>query len=273
MNAVISHSRIVPLLLLTTAAVFAPWLAPHSPSAVRTTEILAAPSFSFPLGTDALGRCLASRLLHGAQLSMVLVVGVTAVSLTIGTAIGAAAGWLGGWPARILRFVIGVAMAFPALILGLAVAGVLGPGLWAVFAALSATGWVRFARVAEAVTRVTRQRPFVEAAIVAGVSPRRVLQRHIWPELAGPLLTLAAYGCGSVMLHAAALSFLGLGVMPPLAEWGAMLHSSRPYFQIAPRLALAPGLAIWFAVASFHSAGAYARQRSAAALPGGWEQL
>jgi ABC-type dipeptide/oligopeptide/nickel transport system permease subunit len=267
------HARLLPLLVLAAAAALAPWLSPHSPSAVRTTEILAAPSAAFPLGTDALGRCLASRLLHGAQLSLALVLGVTAFSLTAGTLIGAAAGWLGGWPARLLRFVIGVAMAFPALVLGLAVAGVLGPGLWAVFAALSATGWVRFARVAEAVTRSTRQRPFVEAAIVAGMSSRSLLRRHLWPELAGPLVALAAYGCGTVMLHAAALSYLGLGVMPPQAEWGAMLHSSRLYFQIAPRLALAPGLAIWFAVASFYWAGAYARQRFGAALPGGWEQL
>jgi ABC-type dipeptide/oligopeptide/nickel transport system permease subunit len=265
--------RLLPLTLLLAVAIFSPWFAPHQPERVHTDHLLEPHSRAFPLGTDSLGRCLLSRLVFGARLSFAIALAVTAASALIGGALGSFAGWSGGRAAIATRFATDLAIAFPGIILGLAIAGIAGPGIPAVIAALTATQWVKFARVSESIARQTRSRGFVEAALVADAPRSYVIRKHLLPELAGPILVLITFGAGTVMLHAAALSFLGLGVMPPAAEWGAMLYAGRSYLAVAPRLTVAPGLAIWFSVAALQLAAGELQKRVAGKLPYGWEGI
>lgn len=265
--------RLAPLLILLIVGLLAPDLAPHPPDRLFPDHVLEAPSRHFPLGTDALGRCLASRLIFGARLSLTIAMAVVVCSGTMGLLLGVLAGWRTGAVAWLVGALGDVALALPAMILGLVVAGVHGPGLASVLVALIATSWVRFARVAEAVTRRTLTLAFVESVTVAGAGPVYVVRHHLLPELAGPMLVLAVSAAGSAMLQTAALSFLGLGVMPPQPEWGTMIYGARAYLGVAPRLAIAPGLAIWTAVASLHVAGGFFKAQLSAALPGGWDRV
>jgi peptide/nickel transport system permease protein len=232
------------LLALTLAGVAAPLLAPGNPYAQARAERLAPPSAAHPFGQDALGRDVLSRVLYGARLSLAVGAAVVLVSLTVGVALGALAGWAGGWLDEALGRLIDVLLAFPGLLLAIALAAVLGPSLGNVVLALSLLGWTGYARLARAEVASLRRRDFVTAAAALGARPAHVVVRHLLPLATPVLLVQASFGMAGAIVAEASLSFLGLGVPPPLPSWGAMIDEGRSFLLVAPHLTLFPGLAL-----------------------------
>lgn len=229
---------------LCGCAIGAPLLAPHDPLDVRTDRILESPSREFPAGTDHLGRCVFSRMLHGARWSIGSAVVVTAAVVVIGTAMGLAAGLGGALTDAIVIQVVDTVLALPALLLALAAIGLLGPGIAQVIAAFAAVWWARYARLVRALVVSLREADHVAAARSAGAGWRHIAMRHVGPALTQAIVVVSAIDFGEFLLMLSAVSFLGLGVAPPTPEWGAMLNDARPYVLTAPRLTLVPGLAL-----------------------------
>jgi peptide/nickel transport system permease protein len=233
------------LILLTWAlmALAAPWL-PIEPAHIRLDALFATPGADHLLGSDELGRSVAARLISGARTSFLAAVFVVAVAGGIGSLLGAAAAWFGGvWDSMLAR-VIEVFLAFPGILLAIALAGLLGPGIENVVIALAAMGWVGYARLARAQVLTLRQRDHVAAAIALGATDARIIARHLLPLAAAPLIVEASFHLAGVVLAEAALSFLGLGVQPPAASWGSMIRDGVRVLLIAPHLLLAPAVAL-----------------------------
>lgn len=241
--------------VLALVAVIGPVLSPYDPTAQALDARLLGPSLAHPLGTDALGRDVATRLVYGARVSLFLAVVATAVRLGVGTVVGLVAGSVGGVVDSALMRLVDVQLAFPGLVLALVVAGVLGPSLTNVLIALSLVGWASYARVIRAATLTVKDRGFVESARLCGTPRRRIARRHLLPNVISPVVVLATLNIGSVVLTAASLSFLGLGAQPPTAEWGAMIDGGRDYLRSAPWLITAPGVAIMVTVIGFNLLG------------------
>ncbi|WP_417829421.1 ABC transporter permease [Thalassospira sp.] len=237
------------------AVLLLPLIAPNDPYQAQFLYRLKAPSWAYPLGTDALGRCVLSRLIYGAQLTTASALLVVICASALGSLIGAFAGMAGGLIDRLLmRFCEGMSV-FPALAICMIIAGILGLGLKAVIIALIAVHWTEYARVVRNAVIVERSKPYVMAAVALGARRRRITRRHIFPNIIGPLLTLAAYSMSWAILSFAGLSFLGLGVEPGTPEWGLMIAESRNYLRDYPRLVLAPGLTIAAFVVSINLLG------------------
>ena len=243
------------VLSLVLVAIFAPFIAPHDPIEQHLDLRLLSPSWQYPLGTDDLGRCILSRLVYGTCVALqvgVVVVGITAL---LGTLLGLLAGYLGGIADEVIMRVVDVVLAFPGLILALVIAGLLGPGLFNVMLALSIVGWTSYARVVRGCVLSAKERGFVEAAQALGSSNVHIMFRHVLPEALSPVIVMATLGMGGTILSAAALSFLGLGVQPPMPEWGSMLNNGRAFLRVAPHLTTFPGLAIMVTVMAFNFLG------------------
>jgi peptide/nickel transport system permease protein len=245
----------VLVLVFLFAAVGAPLLAPHDPAAAEAARRLQAPSLAHLLGTDHLGRDILSRLLYGARWSLGTSVFAMAVIVAIGVAVGTIAGYFGGLVDGLLMRVVDVVLAFPALILALALAGTLGPGLGSIVLALICVWWAGYARMVRGLVLSLRERHFVEAARALGLSHARIMLRHLLPNILSPVLVLATLEIGELILVLAALNFLGLGVEPPAPEWGVMINDARPYLLTAPRLMFYPGAAISLLVIGFNLLG------------------
>lgn len=243
------------VLAFVLAAVFAPLLAPHDPVAVNPLARLLGPSLNHPLGTDNLGRDTLSRLLYGSRWSLGMVALATFLVMSIGVTLGAIAGYLGGWLDAALMRVVDLLLAFPGLILALAIAGTLGPGIVSVMVGLVAVWWAPYGRLVRGMVLALRERPFVEAARALGCGPVRVVFRHILPNVLPSVVVLLTLEMGELILVAAALNFLGLGAQPPTPEWGAMLAEARPFLIGAPQLMVLPGLAISLVVLGFNLLG------------------
>lgn len=236
------YALVIVVILL--AILILPFFAPNDPYKAQFLYRLKPPSFDYPLGTDALGRCVLSRLMYGARLTTASALIVVVSASLIGSAIGAFAGMVGGILDRmIMRFCEGMSV-FPALAICMIIAGTLGLGLQAVIIALITVHWTDYARVVRNAVIVERTKPYVMAAEALGARRHRIAHRHIFPNIIGPLLTLAAYSMSWAILAFAGLSFLGLGVEPGTPEWGLMIAESRNYLRDHPRLVLAPGLTI-----------------------------
>ncbi|WP_306029746.1 ABC transporter permease [Stappia sp. MMSF_3263] len=221
-----------------------PWLAPHDPYQANILNRLAEPSLTHPLGTDAMGRCLLSRLLHGAQLTTGAALAVVLAAAGLGTLIGALSGYFGGLCDRaLMRLTEGVSV-IPALALAMVIAGVLGLGLKAVVLALACVHWTDYARLVRNVIMVERSKAYVMAAEALGVPRTTIIRRHLLPNVVAPLLAMGSYSLSWVILAFAGLSFLGLGVEPGAAEWGRMVAEARSHLREYPRLVLVPGLTI-----------------------------
>lgn len=234
----------VAVIAFAALVAFAPWLAPNDPYHADLLNRLTPPSLQYPLGTDAMGRCVLSRLLYGAQLTVFSALLVVAAAAAVGTLVGLAAGYAGGVADAVaMRIVEGISV-LPAIAVSLVIAGVLGLGLQAVLIALAAVHWTEYARVVRNVTVVERCKAYVTAAEAIGAPGWRVLLRHLLPNIGGPILVLAACSLSWVILAFAGLSFLGLGVEPGAPEWGRMIAESRTHLREYPRLVLAPGLTI-----------------------------
>jgi peptide/nickel transport system permease protein len=237
-------------------AIFAPWLAPYDPAYINLPTRLTRPTNSHWCGTDELGRDICSRLIYGARISMLVGSCVVAASLGLGLIIGSIAGYYGG---RIDRFINVVVMnaflSFPGILLAIAFVAFRGPGIFNLVLALSLGGWVGYARLVRAQVLATREREFVEAARALGASDLRVIVRHILPNIIQPVIVQAAIGMAGAILAEATMSFLGLGVPPPTASWGAMLNDARAHLFDAPHLVLFPAIAVMLAVLSFNFIG------------------
>ena len=249
------------VLCFVGVALAAPWLAPHDPVAIATQRAFESPSAEFWLGTDQLGRCLFSRLVFGARWSVGLVVPLALAVATLGLVVGVAAGAFGGWVDAVLMRCVDVVLAFPGLILVLAVVGMLGGGLAAVLAALAGAWAARNARVVRGIVLSVRDQPYVEAARALGVGRLRIVTRHLLPAALPSVAVLATLEMGELLLALAGLSFLGLGAQPPTPEWGAMLNDARAHALTVPQLMLWPGLAISLLVIGFNLLGDDLRDR------------
>ena len=248
----------VGLFLVTTlllAGLVAPWLPLDDPTQISLPDRLLPPSMENPLGTDHLGRDTFSRIIHGARMTLVAAAATLALSMTIALSVGIVSGFNGGWTDTALMGVVDLLLAFPSLILALAVAGALGPGLFNVLLAAGAVWWVGHARIIRGITLGARRMEYVTAARAVGAGNLRIIFRHIAPNILGPIIVIASLDVGWIILGIAGLNFLGLGAQPPTPEWGAMLNDARPHLQTAPRLLLLPGLAIFVAVLGFNLLG------------------
>ena len=245
---------LVMVLSVACLAIAAPFISPHDPNE-QFAQRLAPPSAEFPLGTDGLGRDLLSRLLHGARPSMGASALATTLIVSLGVCLGVAAGYVGGLLDEIIMRVVDILLAFPSVLLALAVVGVLGPGLHNVVIAAASVWWADYARLTRALVLSVRAQPYLEAARAVGASAWRTVFYHVLPNILPPLIVLASMEMGGLVLVIAGLSFLGVGAQPPAPEWGAMLNQGRPYFQVAPQLMLCPGLMITFTVLGFSLLG------------------
>ncbi len=245
--------------LFIVAAVLAPWLAPFDPRAIPTglaSASLRPPGPLYPLGTDALGRDLLSRVLYGGRVSLMVGVGVELVTALIGTLIGLVAGYYGGWLDGLLMRVTDTVMAFPSLILAIGLIAVFEkPGLDKVFLVLVLLGWTTIARVVRGEVLSLKTREYVQAARALGVPHTVILVRHLLPNCLAPLLVAATIGVGGNMVAEAGLSFLGLGAQAPTISWGAMLAEGQTFLASAPWVAVFPGLALMLAVLGINLLG------------------
>jgi peptide/nickel transport system permease protein len=243
-------------LLLLACAVFAPWLAPLDPAHIDLPARLRGPSAAHWLGTDELGRDLLSRTIFGARISMLVGSSVVAVSLLLGLIAGCIAGYYGGRVDRFFNIIVMNAfMSFPGILLAIAFVAFLGPGLWNLIFALSLGGWVGYARLVRAQVLAVKEKEFVEAARALGASDWRILTRHILPNMIQPVIVQAAIGMAAAVLAEATMSFLGLGVPPPVPSWGTMLNDARAHLFDAPHIVIVPAVTVMLAVLAFNFIG------------------
>jgi len=249
---------LVGLIIVTVViliAFLAPWLPLEDPTDLNLDNRLLPPSVEFPLGTDHLGRDELSRIVFGARFTLLMSVVSVAIIMLVALVVGSLSGYYGGWIDIGLMLLVDLLLAFPSLILGVAVAGILGPSLINVMIAVSVVWWASHARVVRGMVLAARQREYVEAARAIGASDRRIVVFHISRNILGPFVVLATLDMGWIILGIAGLSFLGLGAQPPTPEWGAMLNDSRSYMQTSPLLLIAPGSAIFLLVLGFNLLG------------------
>jgi peptide/nickel transport system permease protein len=254
-NKVSLSLGIAILLLLAISALLAPILAPHDPLRQNLAQDLIAHSGAHPLGTDKLGRDILSRTIYGARISLVVGVSTVALSLTIGFVIGSLSGFFGGWLDQLLMRLVDILMAFPGILLAIAFTAVLGPGLDHVVFALCLIGWTGYARLVRGEILTLREREFVHAARALGCRPKRIILRHLLPNLLPPLLIQATFGLAAAIVAEGSLSFLGLGVEPPTPSWGSMLNDGRQFLLVAPHLTSYPGLALMLTVLALNLVG------------------
>jgi peptide/nickel transport system permease protein len=249
------------LLVVVVLGVGAPLLTPHNPAAVDIRNLLAPPMWAeggqrdHLLGTDHLGRDVFSRLAYGARISLTVGLSAVAVAGAFGVTLGLIAGYYGGWIDDVIMRLADFELAFPFILLAIAVLAVLGPGLTKVILVLALTGWAQYCRLARAQTLGLRETEFVEAARTLGASTTRILLRHVLPNILAPIIVIASFSVAGVIIAEASLSFLGLGVPPAVPSWGGMLSEGRTYMERAWWLVTFPGLALMLAVLSINVLG------------------
>lgn len=250
-----SRIGLVLVILLILTAVLAPFIAPHDPLLVDVANKLKPPDGMYWLGTDHLGRCVASRLIWGSRYSLFSSAVVLIVSVAVGVPVGILSGYAGGRTDLFLMRVIDLFTAMPSFIVALAIAGTLGANGRNMLLAMSSVYWAGYARMARALTIRVKGQSFILALHASGCSGPRIMFRHILRNISAPIAALATMEIGSVILAIAGFSFIGIGVQPPAPEWGIMLSDSRNYIQTCPRLMLYPGLVIVVVVMAFNLLG------------------
>ena len=246
---------LVLLAAMALLALIAPWIAPYDPNDIDLKESLQSPSTEHLLGTDHLGRDILSRLLYGATTSFSIAISVVIFALAMGIALGGIAGYFGGIPDDIISRVIDLFLSFPSMIFALAIVGALGSSVLNLILALSLVHWASYARLMRGQVLSIKSNDYVSSARVMGASDRRILVKHILPNALAPVIVLATLDMGHVILSAAALSFLGLGIPPSIPEWGSMLNAGKEFMRTAPYLTLFPGMAITLTVILFSLLG------------------
>jgi len=246
----------VLVVIFVVFALFAPWIAPQSPSQIDLAARLQPASTAHWFGTDELGRDILSRVIYGARISMLVGASVVTGSLLLGLIFGSIAGYYGGYTDRIFNVVIMNAfLSFPGILLAIAFVAFLGPGILNLILALCIGGWVGYARLVRAQVLAVKEREFVEAARALGASDWRIVTQHVLPNIIQPVIVQGAIGMAGAVLAEATMSFLGLGVPPPTASWGSMLNDGRSHLFDAPHLVIFPALAVMLAVLSFNFIG------------------
>ncbi len=240
------------LILITT---FANVFAKNDPYTTSALVIRTAPCAEYPFGTDNLGRCVFSRVLYGGRTTIAATFLLVFISFVIGTIIGMICGYYGGLVDKLLMRIADITLAFPQMVIAIAVAGILGGGMKGAMIALEITMWVSFARLARSHTFSIRNEAYIQTAHFAGKSDLYIIMVHIFPGLLSPVLTNALTQIGTTMIGLSGLSFLGLGIVPPTAEWGSMISESRAYIQIAPWAVLYPALATIITIIIFNYLG------------------
>jgi peptide/nickel transport system permease protein len=251
----------VIVLIAILAAVVGPSLSPYNPAAQELARRLEAPSLSHPFGLDELGRDILARLLTGARISLLVGLAVVSVSSIVGMLLGSIAGYFGGRVDDLISRVVDVLMAFPGILLAIALVAVLGPSLTNVVLALAVIGWVGYARLVRGQALRARELDFVQAARALGASSTRIVLRHVLPTALPAVVVQATLGMAGAIIAEASLSFLGLGVQPPTPSWGTMLDAGRAHLFDAPHLTIFPGLSIALLVLGFNFLGDGLRDR------------
>jgi peptide/nickel transport system permease protein len=248
------------IVAVVSAAILAPWVTPYDPSeqffdGLTLEGAPLPPSGRFWLGTDLLGRDVYTRLVYGARTSLVIGIVANAVAVLIGTVLGTAAGYAGGWVGTAIMRFTDLMMAFPALLLAIALAAILKPSLWIVAMVIALVNWVQTSRVIYTQTRALVELPFIEAAQALGAAWPRILLVHVLPHLLPHILVWGTLGIAVTVLLEATLSFLGIGVQPPTPSWGGIIFESQSYFLTAPWLVFFPGVSILLLALSFNLVG------------------
>lgn len=244
------------VLLVMAIGIGAPIVDPYDPRVdSNLAESRRAPSWEHPFGTDRLGRDMLRRVVHGTRISLTVGFLVVFASGTVGTLLGLTAGYFRGWVDSVIMRLIDILLAFPAILLAIAIVAVRGPGLTNTMIAVSLVGIPGYARVVRSMVLSIRERDYVEAARMVGVSDLRIMFRHILPNSLSPIIVQATLGVGGAILFAAALGFLGLGAQPPSPEWGAMIGDGIPFLRQSPHMVFFPGMAIMLTVLGFNLLG------------------
>ncbi|MCQ4086533.1 nickel ABC transporter permease subunit NikC [Saccharibacillus sp. JS10] len=246
---------LVLLSLFFLIALLAPWIAPYDPVKVDLLNKLADPSTQHWLGTDHLGRDNLSRLIYGARISLGFAVLIFLSALLIGVLVGCISGYAGGWLDTVLMRMCDGIMAFPNLILVLGIVGIFGPGLMQILLALMLVQWVYYARICRNMVISLKERSFIAAAKISGSSSWAIIRRHIIPNVQHPIVVIGTLEMGWAIMDISALSFLGLGIQPPNAEWGSMIHEGTAYIRSQPELMIYPGVLIMLVVILFNLLG------------------
>ena len=242
-------------LVLILTAVFAPFIAPQDPYNAVFSDALKPPGSAHLLGTDKLGRDLLSRIIYGTRTSLVSALFLVVIILLAGTVLGILAGWFDGWPDALIMRLADMMIAFPGMVLAIAIAGILGAGMFNAIMAIAVVSWPKYARLARSLVLKIKNEDYVYAAKVDGATTRHLLLRYMLNLTVPTLIITAATDIGTMMLEIASLSFLGFGAQSPTAEWGLMLNEGRLYMQSAPWLFIFPGIAIFITVAVFNVLG------------------
>ena len=250
----------VGVVVLVLVAALAPWLASHDPlhqykDGLSDFGAPLAPSARFPLGTDPLGRDQLSRLIYGARISLIVGVLANGLTMLVGIALGTAAGLFGGWVDAVLMRLTDMMMAFPALLLAVALIVVLKPGLFVVIVVIGVVFWTYLSRIVRGETLSIREFDYVLAARSIGASQSRILMRHVLPNISSVIIVYATLGIATAILFEASLDYLGVGVQPPTPTWGYMIAEGQRYYRVAPWLVIFPGLSIMLTVLSFNLLG------------------
>ena len=253
------RTRLIVFLILALAliltAVFARYLCPYDPDAQDLMSAMQPPSWAHLMGTDRYGRDMFSRVVMGAQTSILSTLSLVAIITILGTVVGVICGFAGGAVDAIVMRISDICLAFPGLVFALAVAAVLKGGVENAVIALAVISWPKYSRVARSQTLALRESAYVQAAQLAGDHPVQIIIRHILPNILGPILVTAMLDIGTMMMELAGLSFLGLGAQPPVAEWGSMMSTGRSMLQTYPWIVLSPGIAIFISVVLFNLLG------------------
>ncbi len=242
----------VLVLLIVLVALFAPYLTPQDPMEGNMKNVLQTPSSEHLLGTDKLGRDTLSRIIAGTQVSLFMTICLVVLLAVVGLLVGIASGYFGGKVEMVLMRFADMMLAFPGVVLAIAIAGILGGSVVNTILALLVVGWAKYARLVRSLVIKLRHNDFILAAQVNGTRTRDILWRHVLPNILPMVVITGAMDIGTMMMEIAGLSFLGFGAQPPTPEWGLMLNEGRQYIQTAPWLMIYPGLAIFIVVAIFN---------------------
>ncbi|MBN2190373.1 MAG: ABC transporter permease [Candidatus Aureabacteria bacterium] len=243
------------LCLILLAAVFAPWVAPHDPYEINLEKAKEPPQKAYPFGTDAQGRCILSRMIYGARISLFIGFCATASALFIGVLFGTVAAYFGGIADNIITFLIDVTLSLPGLLVAIAITVVFEPGVLTVLIALCIVGWAGFARIIRSSVISIKGQDYVASALVLGLSRKLVMLKYVLPNIIPIIFITASLRIGVFILSEASLSFLGLGISPPEPTWGGMIASSVSYVETAPWMAFFPGVALAVTIFCFNLIG------------------
>ncbi|RDY24617.1 ABC transporter permease subunit [Romboutsia maritimum] len=243
------------VVVICAIAIFAPIIAPNNPLDVNISQKFQGPSSRYWLGTDNLGRCIASRLIWGTRASILYTSFILIIMMFIGISIGLISGYFGGKIDHIFMSITNVFMGFPSAVLALAITGILGPSIKNLIIAMSSVWWTSYARIIRAMVMETKQKDFVQAAYATGCNHFQVIVKHILKNISSSIIVLATLEVGNIILAIASYSFIGLGAQPPSPEWGVMLNDGKAYIQTQPHLIFYPGICIAATVIAFNLLG------------------